>query len=63
MEKVFQLLNQMVRDGEIHNYAIGGAIGLLLCHLSPEGKQHNKTKARDLGPRLLLLGNYFPLVY
>jgi len=26
MEKVFQLLNQMVRDGEIQNYAIGGAI-------------------------------------
>lgn len=26
MEKVFQLLNQMVHDGEIQNYAIGGAI-------------------------------------
>lgn len=27
MKKVFQLLNEMVRDGEIVNYAIGGAIG------------------------------------
>jgi hypothetical protein len=27
MKKVFQLLNEMVRDGEIPNYAIGGAIG------------------------------------
>ena len=26
MEKVFQVLNQMVRDGEVQNYAIGGAI-------------------------------------
>jgi hypothetical protein len=27
MKKVFQLLNQMVHDGEVPNYAIGGAIG------------------------------------
>ena len=27
MKKVFQLLNEMVRDGEVLNYAIGGAIG------------------------------------
>jgi len=27
MKKVFQLLNQMVRDGAVPNYAIGGAIG------------------------------------
>ena len=27
MKKVFQLLNEMVRDGQIANYAIGGAIG------------------------------------
>ena len=27
MKKVFQLLNEMVRDGEVPNYAIGGAIG------------------------------------
>ena len=27
MKKVFQLLNQMTRDGAIPNYAIGGAIG------------------------------------
>ncbi len=27
MKKVFQLLNEMVGDGEISNYAIGGAIG------------------------------------
>lgn len=27
MKKVFHLLNQMVRDGEVLNYAIGGAIG------------------------------------
>lgn len=26
MKKVFQLLNAMVRDGEVSNYAIGGAI-------------------------------------
>jgi len=26
MEKVFRLLNQMVRDGKIQNYAIRGAI-------------------------------------
>jgi len=26
MKKVFQLLNAMVRDGEVQNYAIGGAI-------------------------------------
>ena len=26
MEKVFQLLNEMVREGELSNYAIGGAI-------------------------------------
>ncbi len=26
MKKVFQLLNEMVRDGEMSNYAIGGAI-------------------------------------
>jgi hypothetical protein len=26
MKRVFQLLNQMVRDGEVSNYAIGGAI-------------------------------------
>ena len=26
MKKVFQLLNQMVREGELSNYAIGGAI-------------------------------------
>lgn len=27
MKRVFQLLNQMVRDGAIPNYAVGGAIG------------------------------------
>ena len=27
MKKVFQLLNEMVREGQIANYAIGGAIG------------------------------------
>ena len=27
VKKVFQLLNQMIRDGVIPNYAIGGAIG------------------------------------
>ena len=27
MKKVFQVLNQMVRDGAITDYAIGGAIG------------------------------------
>ena len=27
MKQVFQLLNEMVRDGAIPNYAIGGAIG------------------------------------
>ena len=27
MKKVFHLLNEMVRDGEVLNYAIGGAIG------------------------------------
>ena len=27
MKKVFQFLNEMVRDGEVLNYAIGGAIG------------------------------------
>lgn len=27
MKKVFQLLNEMVRDGAVPNYAIGGAIG------------------------------------
>lgn len=27
MKKVFQLLNEMVHDGEVLNYAIGGAIG------------------------------------
>ena len=26
MKKLFQLLNQMVRDGELFNYAVGGAI-------------------------------------
>lgn len=26
MKKLFQMLNQMVRDGELSNYAIGGAI-------------------------------------
>ena len=26
MKKLFQLLNQMVRDGELPNYAVGGAI-------------------------------------
>jgi hypothetical protein len=27
VKRVFQLLNQMVQDGEVPNYAIGGAIG------------------------------------
>ena len=27
MKPVFKLLNEMVRDGAIPNYAIGGAIG------------------------------------
>jgi len=45
MEKVFRLLNQMVRDGEIQNYAIGGAIAAVF-YVEPRQGLEEKWEGR-----------------
>jgi len=44
MKKVFQLLNTMVRDNEVSNYAIGGAIAAVF-YVEPPTKLYQRKEA------------------